>query len=290
MFADVAGSTKLYEQIGDQRAREAISTCLEYLNTTTERHSGSRIKTIGDEVMCRFGDAESAVQAAMDMQRGLLASPPVPNIEMRVRIGLHFGTMIPMGDDVFGDAVNVAARMAAIARAGQIITTASTVKRLGDGTRRSTRRFDSAPVRGKADEIEIHEVLWESRDVTQMVTAPSILAAAATRRIRLACAAMVKTLEPVDTPCVIGRKEDCDFVVPSGYASRHHARIEYRRGKFILTDQSANGTYVTMGQGTAAPNEVYLRREELPLLRSGVICLGESLSKEPELRIQFDCE
>lgn len=290
LFADVAGSTALYEELGDASARAAVEQCLGLLEAIGSESQGRRVKTIGDEIMCHFPSAQQAVQAAMAMQRGLAAEPAPLEVPLKVRIGVHFGAMIPIGDDFYGDAVNMAARMTAIARAGQIITTQSSVAQLDKATQAVTRRFDSAAVRGKREEVEIHEVLWENRDVTQMLTTPSFLGGSVALHVDLKCAGEQRRLRAQDVPCIIGRELDCDFAVPSAFASRHHARIEYRRGKFILIDQSTNGTYVTLAQaGTALPHEIYLRREELPLQRSGVICLGESLSQNPEFRIEFDC-
>lgn len=288
MFADVAGSTRLYEQLGDQKARSSIHACLECLTQITQAHEGRVIKTIGDEVMCQFPDAEHGAQAAIKMQRTLEDEPPVPDVPIRIRVGFHYGPMIPQGEDVFGDAVNIAARMAGIARGEQIITSQDTIDRLPPSLVSQTRRFDTAPIKGKAEEMVVHEVLWERQNVTQMITAPEVASPSLTMLLHLRCGDNALTLDTTNTPCVFGREASCDFVVPTSFASRRHGRIEYRRGKFILVDQSTNGTYVTAGE--PGSQEIYLRREEVPLVRSGVICLGESLAKNPQVRIEFDCE
>jgi len=124
LFADISGSTRLYETLGDKIALEKIDHCLTLLGKVAQRYSGEVIKTIGDEIMCAFPTASSAVEAAMVMQQDLIASTST----LHVRIGLHFGEVIRDGSDVFGDAVNVAARMTRLAVPDQIMTTRETAE------------------------------------------------------------------------------------------------------------------------------------------------------------------
>jgi pSer/pThr/pTyr-binding forkhead associated (FHA) protein len=82
-----------------------------------------------------------------------------------------------------------------------------------------------------------------------------------------------------------GRGTENDFVVPDHQASRLHARIELRRDRFVLVDQSMNGTYVQM-DGVA---EVCLRRDEVPLKGTGLISLGRATASEAAIHIRFTC-
>ena len=125
MFADVAGSTQLFEILGDDKARSTIAETLELLTNVINAHNGTVIKTIGDEVMCTFPEADDSANAATEMQETLEDANEMRDEgpEIKVRIGMHFGPALLEGGDVFGDAVNVAARMAAQAKGGQIITT-----------------------------------------------------------------------------------------------------------------------------------------------------------------------
>ena len=65
VFADISGSTRLYESLGDQTARQLIAECLEVMTEQVAKYSGTVIKTIGDEIMCTFPSANQAVEAAM---------------------------------------------------------------------------------------------------------------------------------------------------------------------------------------------------------------------------------
>ena len=114
LFADIAGSTALYENLGDTKARELVSACTSILTREMAKYKGRLIKTIGDEIMCVFPTAEGAAQAACDMQSSLEKEKPGGDVAMYVRVGFHYGEVISENNDVFGDAVNVAARITAV--------------------------------------------------------------------------------------------------------------------------------------------------------------------------------
>src|SRR6185436_17114567 len=127
LFADVSGSTKLYETAGDQVAHAAIEKCVNLMRDKTVQAKGRVIKTIGDEVMSAFSSADEAADAAIEMQSGIAELPPVGTTTLGIRIGFNFGPVVQRDGDVFGDAVNLAARLAAVATKGQIITARDTV-------------------------------------------------------------------------------------------------------------------------------------------------------------------
>lgn len=118
LFADVAGSTKLYEALGDKLAKKLVDEVLAALTIITRRHGGRVIKTIGDEAMCVFASAERGFYAAIDIQQKIDTVPVVSGSKRRIRIGFHAGPVIEEKGDVFGDTVNTAARMSGLARHG----------------------------------------------------------------------------------------------------------------------------------------------------------------------------
>lgn len=85
---------------------------------------------------------------------------------------------------------------------------------------------------------------------------------------------------------VMGRANDCDLIIDADMASRHHAEIVYRKGKFVLMDQSTNGTFVKHQGG----KEVYVQSEEVPLTGSGFISLGKSVTVDNENLVYFSCQ
>jgi adenylate cyclase len=287
LFADVAGSTRLYEALGDAVAQSAIAQTLGVLEQITATFKGTVVKTIGDEIMCRFGSVDDALQAACVMHEET-KSVPVYGTSLALRIGLHYGSAIldTASGDVHGDVVNIAAHMAHIAQAHKVITTGVTVVRSSPGLGVRTRVYDRAKLKGSRP-IEVYEVLWEQEeDVTQAGLASFPQLADAAQQLHLRYQSRELLLKPEQSHKIIGRDRQCDFPVEAELVSRAHCRLEYSRGKFMLVDQSTNGTYVRTGDG----KEVYLRREGLPLWGKGMISLGKPIIEAREHMIHFVCK
>lgn len=284
LFADVAGSTRLYDTVGDAAAMTAIGSCLEIFRDRTEATGGRVIKTIGDEVMSAFASADAAARTALQIQLRVDALEPVSGNKLGVRIGFHFGPAVERGDDLFGDTVNLASRLADVASRGQIILSLDTTQRLAKGLRAACRPLYSIPVKGKNDEIAICELTWKaSADATAMM--PTVGPSTGQARLRLHYRNREIVLDETHGGVSLGRDQGSDVVVPERMASREHGRIEHRSGKFVLVDHSANGTYVTI----AGDRELVLRREECVLHGRGVIALGQPRETAAEL-LEFVCD
>ena len=285
MFADIAGSTKLYDTLGDQLARAKVAASIDTMTEITNQNNGTVIKTIGDEVMCTFPTAEDAGTAAWEMQETFEeeAEANTDGSPVSIRIGMHFGPAILEGGDVFGDAVNIAARMAAQAKGKQIITTQDTLDKLPPAMRASSRFVDHAPIKGKKEEIDIFEVIWQEEDVTRMATGIVVGKPTPEATLRLTYNDKIIELSKKRPGVVMGRSQNCDLTINEKLASRQHVRIELRRDKFFIVDQSTNGTHVLVDN---APEE-FLRREEIPLTGSGRISLGRGFSEDPDEVVMF---
>ncbi len=284
-FADVSQSTKLYERLGDQKARKAIADCVQVMSEATTKYGGTVIKTIGDEVMSTFPDADSAADAVAFMQEEITEGMSIDGIPLAIRAGIHFGPALLEKNDVFGDAVNTAARMAGQAKAGQIMTTGATVDMMSDTWQASTRQIDSSTVKGKRDPIAMFEIIWQREDVTRMVTA-SFGQHDTTGRMTLKVGAVEAVVDAEHSAAGMGRGDQNELVVRNSLVSRLHARIEYRRGKFVLIDQSVNGTFVRKANGT----ETLVRRDEMILDGSGTIGLGQPLGPGDTDSISYELE
>lgn len=286
LFADISGSTRLYDEFGDVQAREIVATTLDLLFEVVHRYNGRVIKTIGDEIMCTFGDAEQAGNAACDMHEAIEADNEANNRSpwISIRVGFHFGPVLQEGGDVYGDAVNVAARMAAQAKARQIMTTQATAKQMSPTLRENTRFVDYAPIKGKG-EVEIVELLWQQEDVTRMTAnvqggntsdeMPALILRYHDEEV---------TLDADRRSVVLGRSPICDIRVNESLASRQHVRVELRRDKYFIVDQSTNGTYVRDDEGT----ESFLRREEMPFTGNTEVSLGRMFSDDPQELVRFE--
>ena len=282
LFADISGSTRLYDTLGDAQAKRMIDECLELMRDATARYGGRVVKTIGDEVMCVMPDADSACLVATDMQLKITALPAVQGVRRAIRVGFHVGTVIEEKQDVFGDTVNVAARMAGLAKGNQIMTTRAAVDLLSPMLRSGTRPIAALSVKGKGDDVEVCEVLWQPTEELTMATA-STLAASGQVELQLRHAGKVLRLTQANVGVFLGRDASCEVLVADRMASRVHARIELRRDKFYLIDQSTNGTFV-MVRGEP---EMVLRREEVMLRASGQIALGHSVDDTGAELVEF---
>lgn len=287
MFVDISGSTQMYEKLGDEVAKQAIDKCLAQISDIVVAQNGSVIKSIGDELMCRFDSADAAISAAVECQVEVATLTFTGLARISIRAAVHFGQVIEDENDIFGDAVNVAARMTGISRAGQILTTEDTVDALSENLGTGVRQIDLAHVKGKEDKIPVYEVLWERHDRITRIS-NDLLARMQESDINLKLTHGADTFEMNNQQKTIkiGRGEDCDFIVDTALASRVHVIVEVRRGKFIITDQGTNGTYV----GTNSGQEVYLRREEFILHGNGKISLGQPLQEcDAAELIYFEC-
>jgi len=290
LFADVVGSTRLFESMGDLRARDMIATCIDVMREATEQHNGTVIKTIGDEVMSTFPSADDALNAAGQMQRQITAHTElrVEGQPVAIRIGCHFGPVVLEARDVFGASVHTANRMTSQAKAGQIITTAAVIERLSPEWRASVRQIDVATIRGQGGEVALYEVLWQTEDVTSMLPAIALTGRdnRRSRRLRLTLHDRELVLDENRPLVAIGRADDNDLVVRGNLISRLHARIEFSRNRFTLTDQSTNGTFVQIN----GEEESFLRRDSMPIKGTGLIGLGRIPDRDSPLTIRFVCE
>ena len=289
LFADVVGSTRLYELMGDLRARDMVAICIDVMRSATEQRQGTVIKTMGDEVMSTFPSADEALNAAAQMQQQISSNAQlkVDGQPVSIRIGCHFGPVMLENRDVFGATVHTANRMTSQAKAGQIITTAATVERLSPEWRASCRQIDIAAIKGQGNEVALYEVLWQSEDVTSMVPAIS-MNSRPVRLLRLRLRANDRDLviDEQHSSITIGRAEDNDVVIKGNLISRLHARIEISRNKFVLIDQSTNGTFVQTADG----EESFVRRDSLQIKGEGTIGLGRLPEQDSPQTIRFVCE
>lgn len=283
LFADIAGSTALYESIGDTQAELIISSTLDALSSIVRNQQGLVIKTIGDEIMCRFTSADKAIQAASEMHEFTEAGNiPGSSQKLAIRIGAHMGSVIDTDGDVFGDTVNVSARIAAQARPGKTMISEQTYQSLPESQQILCRLMMQTHLKGKEQPVNLYDVVWEKNDqLTRISQTPRSLDGQGNLIIKYQ---QKKMILPFGT-LSIGRGQECNLVVEATQASRRHCEIRLKGNKFILVDSSTNGTFVTQN------NVEYLfHNETVPLQSNGVIGLGQSSKDDPDHIIQFSVE
>jgi class 3 adenylate cyclase len=284
VFADVVGSTQLYERFGDTKASETVALCLDVMKDATHKFNGTVIKTIGDEVMSTFETVDDAMGAAVMMQSRVTSETLDSGIPVTIRIGCHYGPVVREQNDIFGAAVHTANRMTSQAKASQIVISSFTVEQMSPELKRQTRQIDVATVRGRLDEVALYELVWQPEEATSML--PTIALEGWDRRAsRLLVNFRDSTVELSDRRKSInlGRADDNDLVVKGNLISRIHAKIEMRRGRFVLIDQSTNGTFIQNVQG----HETFVRRDSTELGDEGTIGLGRAEDPGSSLAIHF---
>jgi adenylate cyclase len=263
LLADIAGSTPLFEQIGDAAAVQQIGECLDRLKSIAGREGGTFIRSRGDDVLCTFTDPGSALRAAREMLSGQSAGP------LSVHAGLHFGPVIETHDDLFGDAVNLTARLAALAQPGEMLVSRGFIDRLSERESRSFRLLDQLVFKGRDAPAEVYSLIEDDG------TTHTEIMLARKSGSRALASELIATLRYGEDSrrcrdgeiVLIGRSPDCNLVMAQPWISRMHAILTVRRGKVHLEDRSSSGTYVTMGRG----QEFFMHRESALLTGSGII-------------------
>ena len=278
VFADISGSTKLYVDVGDERAREVVAHTLDVWSSLTGEEGGSVIQLRGDGMLCMFPTVDSALQAAVRM-RDLPYPPP-----LSMHAGMHVGPVLHEAEQLYGDVVNVAARMADVAKKFEIVLTAAARAQLSDSPQAPRLRLISGvPVKGKPEPMDVYLLPDDRRALTDY--RPPLRKAVAGGLV-LSYAGRTLLIGGGTGGCLIGRDDDCRLRIDHRLVSRRHASVECVSGKFFLQDHSTNGTYVAERNG--AP--VLVHRELLQLKEPGLISLGIEPQFNVEHAIGFSFE
>lgn len=288
IFADLVGSTTLFEVLGNARATTLVKSLTDRLGAVVQAHQGRVVKVLGDGVFAVFNEASCAVDAAAAMHEAALAmsSASQTSVLTTLQIGMAAGEVEERDGDVYGDAVNSAARLADLAGARQTLATASAVEGLPAGFAQRLVSLDRIQLRGKAEATHVYRVVWEAeatQDMTMLVgmsDAPKIDLA----NVELRWAGQRTTVYGRDTPFRIGRTTESRFVIADPRVSRGHVQLDYRAGKFYVVDLSSNGTWVRF---TETGTELGLKRDECMLVGSGELSLGLDFSAEDSPRVSF---
>jgi len=280
LFADVSRSMQLHELLGESAARAVIDMLLGLAAAAVRRNGGRVVKTIGDEVLALLPDADAAAHAACELLHTVAACAPQGGIKPGMHVGFHAGAVIERAGDIFGDAVNIASRLTAYAKSGQILTTTASAGAISPLVRRSMRKLGALDIRGKRDEMQVEEIAWHvsAGEDTTITKSMLSMAPVAGSRLVLSLGGRQWVAGPDAKRFVIGRDPCADIVVRSGQASRNHGVIEYRNGAFFYTDTSLNGSFINFG----ATGESLVRRSEVALSGQGTMCFGHAFSADSD--------
>jgi len=284
MFASFIGTSSIVEAAGESAGQEAIARCVERIAATAKSCKGRLVKTMHDRAMILIAIPDAAADASVAIHTAVNDLPAVSALKLSVGIGFHYGPVIQKDTDVFGDTVNLAARLGEQAAKGQIITTQETGALLAPIYQPWVRDLGAVEIKGRSDQVEICELVWRADDSATLVGQQRRAASAEVMKLKLKYRGNEVVRRREKDAVVVGREPDCGLVVEDDQVSRHHCTIERRGDKFVLTDTSSNGTYVTI-QGE---EEVRLQREELTLSKRGWIAFGQPRAAAKEA-VEFIC-
>ncbi len=284
LFADVSGSARLRERLGDREAMRAVERCLKRMERATAAYKGQVVKIIGDQIMASFDDADGALQAASEMQHRVADLPPLSGVKLAIRAGFHYGSASEATGAASGDTVNTAARVVGLAKPGQILTTQATVDALAAHLRQSARTVEVPAGNRDVQDIRIFEVAWQNAAELTLKAAAAKPAKPLRTWLRLRHGSREIVVDQDLPAASLGRDTGNDIVIKDPRASRLHARIEWRHGKYVVVDLSTNGTYVVI-DGEA---EFVLKHEEALLRGRGRLAFGHSGGDGSDEVIEFE--
>lgn len=283
LFADICRSTTLFDKLGDQNALNLVMEAIEIASLIVEQNNGTVIGTIGDEVMCTFSMPEDALITANQIHSQIQKSAVMQAHQLAMRVGINSGPVVSVSNSVYGDTVNIAARLAQQAKANQSLVTSATISSINESLRSQLRFVGAINLQGKAGTIEVHELLEPGleEEITEVASNNEIMSRSFLMTARYLSRQM--RFDPMLVRFLFGRSMDCDQVISHPTISREHAEFLYRNGQFILRDFSTNGSVIIQGNKTEK-----LHRSSFELRGSGKIYLGRTLGFH-QFCIEFTC-
>jgi len=292
LFADLRGSTALFESLGNAQATEVVTTSVTALSSAIIQCEGRVVKTLGDGLMAVFEEPVPAVKASRQMHeaiesivaRGRRKGASVGLRVLRLQVAIAHGEVVEMGSDCFGDAVNVAARLIDHAGDNETLATAEVLSRLPQDLQQPFRSIDRIVLRGRAEPVSVHASGGRRASDDEVTAFGAVDTLTGPDGVKLTWKDRSVVMHSPQMPLVLGRSPQTTFCVDDPRVSRSHARIDWHGGSFQLTDLSYNGTYVQFGDGEMLP----LRRGSCTLHGTGLIGLGGTPADPTTANVRFE--
>jgi adenylate cyclase len=282
VFADLTGSTGVFEKLGNAKATQSITRLTQWIGQICEKQGGDVVKSLGDGVLILFKESRDAVEAAIELQKihyERIRHWPLP-LKMRLQIGMARGDVVKQDGDCYGDAVNVASRLSDLSGSEQILVSESVIRQLPNTFTVRSRCLGPMMIRGRTEACIVHRVEWQDEVLSEVFTMPARLMPSSGNKqgvnpacIELSWLDLNAKFTTAQLPLYLGRDADAQFIVQDPRVSRAHAMIDWRAGKFYLKDISSYGTWVRFSNGDSI---IPLRRQDCVLLHNGQMALGAS--------------
>jgi class 3 adenylate cyclase len=292
LFADLRGSTGLFETLGNAEATSVVTHCVSALGPPVERQGGHVVKTLGDGLMAVFDMPAQALQSALNMHE-VLAEIVSRSSErgasaglrsLRLQVAVSRGEVVEMAGDCFGDAVNVAARLLDHAGDNETLITAPVLAGLNRAQKPLFRSLDQLVLRGRVEPVQVYVYGGRRSGDSAATQFGDVAPASEPDAIRLEWLALNQVFASRQMPVILGRSPQAHYCVDDSRVSRSHARLDWHGGSFQLSDLSYNGTYVRFADGEI----VSLRRGSCLLHGNGVIGLGGSPADPTSACVRFE--
>lgn len=275
LVADVSDRSALFAQLGDGRAKSAIARCLSQVTRVPPRFGGRVVRATGDALMCVFPDPGSAVLAAGEMQSQAAATGEQA---LGLHIGLHHGPVTADGIDLFGDTVNAASYLTAVAGEGEVVASEAVVSAMASPLRNLAAPLSRVPLKGTPGETTIYRIQWSEGDA--LVTHPRPLQPVRVDpdpgALLLEWGGVTRVVDAARPVVRLGRAQGNDLVIDRPNVSREHALVVLRRLRFHVIDRSVNGSWIVAGDGAITE----LLRGEVALNGPGLLWVGSRPGSE----------
>lgn len=273
LVAEVPGTDRLAEALDADEASHAVERCMHRMERAIEANAGKAARRGTARTCALFAGGDAAILAACEMLERVQSLPPLCGLRMTIRVGVHCVAAES------GDGEHIATRLAEAAKPGHALASEAVLNQLSPGT----RQFVSA-VASRSPALA--GLGWSAYPVGRHpgVATAHPITAQTTPRLCLRHQQATLFVEEARPVVLFGRELGNDLVIPDPRASRQHARIERRRGSFVLIDQSSNGTFLADNGG----GERCIKNGEIELAGAGRIGCGFSANEIERDVVHFE--
>lgn len=291
LFADLRGSTGLFETLGNAEAASVVTQSVALMTQIIGGCGGVVVKTLGDGLMAVFEQRQGGIDAADEMHESLeriVADTPRGGSRLpalKLQVAMAYGEVVELNGDCFGDAVNVAARLLDRAGDKETLATQQVLDGLELEHRGRFRSLSKLQLRGRQEPVQVYRLEARRFGETVATLFEGSTPSADPDGLRLVWQDVNRIFAGTDLPAVLGRSPQATYCIDDTRVSRSHARVEWHGGTFQVSDLSYNGTFVRF----AGRDEVVaLRRGSCTLHGTGVICLGAAPTDATAPTVHFE--
>ena len=287
MTADIAGSTALYEQIGDVQAQALVADCLTAIRALCVEHQGRALAEVGDQVVAQFAQPLQAAAAASEIhiemhERHTRDGGP----RIRMRIGLHYGQVRSGAETLAGETAKIAHWVGNHAKPEQTLATKALIDHLPRIYRAVSRYVDDETWNFiSLEHVELYEIIWDVESITAYNGEAPSRDAQNYDAVEFSYDGRIVRVDSSRPVISIGRGDKNDLVIAKDLVSRQHLSAQYSRGRCTITDNSTNGSLM-VGKDR---RRIEFKRESLRLTGEGHIIPGKPGLDEPDYAIRYHC-